>query len=440
MEKPRKTRKKNTEKKTSKNEEQELNLISSKLKEEKEKNKSLKEENEQLLKDIIIIKTNIKSLIPCLPQNRLYPFPSLEELVIHIQNFINNICVKFYNRLLKKNQFPFEVIIIHFKSILTKCQELINNHFSSVDTVLNSKFQNMELIKPLNSIIENAYQINWKNIYNKLTTEDKVNSLIEEIKQNIYEKAKQNPSYIIGYSSSFTSYLKEFIKNSIEIFLKCYINQPKININLTKIGKMEQYNSLSNECLLDENIVRGDECFIILPSFHYINEKNKKKEIINKDKIVKSKEKIINSVNLNLNSFNETNISDNAIFKNTSKSNIINSTKSTNYFFNNKIYNNRSNNIRMNYRDKKINYGNESHDRKKYSEIYSNSKSYANRNINYYCNINTNNNISYNNNYNVKKINCNRNHRRYNKNDSKEYDNNQKKRKNYIYFTDDEKD
>ena len=45
---------------------------------------------------------------------------------------------------------------------------------------------------------------------------------------------------------------------------------------------MEQYNSLSNECLLDENIVRGDECFIILPSFHYINEKNKKKEKINK--------------------------------------------------------------------------------------------------------------------------------------------------------------
>jgi hypothetical protein len=298
----------------------------------------------------------------------------------------------------------------------------------------------MELIKPLNSIIENAYQINWKNIFNKLTTEDKLNSTIEEIKQNIYDKAKQNPSYIIGYSSSFTSYLKDFIKISIEIFLKCYISQPRIYINLTKIGKMEQYNSLSNECLLDENIVRGDECFIILPSFHYTNEKNKKKDIINKDKIVKNKEKIINSVNANLNNFNETNISDNAIFKNTSKSNIINSTKSTNYFFNNKIYNNRSNNIRMNYRDKKINYGNEFYDRKKYSEIYSNSKSYANRNINYYCNINTNNNISYNNNYNVKKINYNRIHKRINKNDSKEYDNNQKKRKNYIYFTDDEKD
>lgn len=440
MEKPRKTKKKNTEKKASKNEEEELTLISSKLKEEKEKNKSLKEENEQLLKDIITIKTKIKSLIPCLPQNRLYPFPSLEELVIYIKDFINNICVKFYNRLLKKNQFPFEVIIIHFKSILTKCQDLINSHFACVDTVLNSKFQNIELIKPLNSIIENSYQINWKNIFNKLTTEDKLNSIIEEIKQSIYDQAKQNPSYIIGYSSSFSSYLKEFIKNSIEIFLKCYISHPKININLTKIGKIEQYNSLSNECLLDENIVRGGECFIILPSFHYINEKNNKKEMINKDKIVKYKENICNSVNTNLNNYNENNISDNSIFKNTSKSNIINSTKSTNYFFNNKIYNNRSNNIRMNYRDKKINYGNEFYDRKKYSEIYSNSKSYANRNINYYCNINTNNNISYNSNYNVKKINCNRYHKRNNKNGSKEYDNNQKKRKNYIYFTDDEKD
>ena len=72
MEKPRKIRKKNTEKKGSKNEGEELILISSKLKEEKEKNKSLKEENEQLLKDIITIKTNRNILHLPLLKNETY--------------------------------------------------------------------------------------------------------------------------------------------------------------------------------------------------------------------------------------------------------------------------------------------------------------------------------------------------------------------------------
>lgn len=420
MEKLKKNKKQNNDYKITKNDE-DLNIISSNLKEERKKNKILKEKNEQLIKDIITVKTKIKSLIPCLSQNRFYPFPTLEELIIEIENFINNDSVKLYNRLQKRNNFSIELIIIHFKTILKKCHDLISNHFSNVNIVLNEKFKNAELIKPLNSIIKNSYQINWKLIYNKLVAEDKLNLIIQEIKQNIYNKSKQNPNIIIGYSSSLINCLKEYIKISIEIFLKCYISQPQINIDLSKIGNLQQYNFLNNECLLDENIVRGDECYLIIPSFYY-NESGqlKKNEIINKDKIIRNNNKN-NSSNNNNFCVNKSN--NYAVYKNIPNLNINNSIKSNNFNLNNSK---NDSNSKVNYREKK-NYGNDFYNRKKYSEIYFNSKSYANRNVNYY-NINTNNSVSNN---NTKKLHFNRNRKNNLKDRAK--NNSKKERKKYFY-------
>ena len=80
--------------------EYEINLLSEKLKEEKQNNKNLKATNNQLLQDIIILKNNIKSLIPCFPKNWLYPFPPFDELIAHILNFINVDSYKLYLHLL----------------------------------------------------------------------------------------------------------------------------------------------------------------------------------------------------------------------------------------------------------------------------------------------------------------------------------------------------
>ena len=421
-----KIKKQKIEYKINKNDEEELNQITISLKEERKKNKILKEENEQLLKDIITIKTNIKSLIPCLPQNRLHPFPSLEELTNHILNFIKIDSTKFYNRLKKIKLFSIEIIIIYYKEIFKKCQEIIDNHFSSIDTILNNKFKNIDLIKPLKSIINNSYQVNWKNIYNKLTTEDNLKTIIDEIKQNIINKPKENPNIIINYSSSFINHLKEYIKSLIEIFLKCYISRPQINFDITKIGKLEEYNSLTNESLFNENMIRGEECYIIIPSFYYNDDNRFKKFEINNDKIIKNLDKIDNNYKEN----NRYNVNKNEIKTS------VNNGKVNNYYYRNNTTKYSMNN-KINFGDKK-NYENKYYDRKKYSEIYFNSKSYINRNFNYN-NLNFNN-YSISNNFNDRKIHYNKSNKRYFKNKYKKEKENRKDKRKYIYSDDEDND
>ena len=411
--------------KINKNKEEDLSIISSELKEERKKHKILKEQNDQLLKDIITIKTNIRSLIPCLPQNKLYPFPSFDDLIFQINSFINNDSVKLYNRLLKGNQFNTEMIVMHFKYILLNCKELISNHFSGVEKILEEKFENQDLIKPLISIIQNSYQINWKYIYNKLITEEKLNLIIQNVKQSIHERMKnnqeQNQNINVGYSSSLINHLKEYIKISAEILIKCYMSQSQINIDLNIIGHKEQYNSLTNESLLNDNISRGEEGFIVIPSFTYQNDNSKKNENINKNKIIK--------IGQNENKKNPGTIN----YKSIPNNNYYKGAKSSNYFFIRNKYdklNNKNNKINNNFRENK-NFGNELYDKKVYSEIYFNSKSYANRNYNYYSFKTNNNSIS--NNYNTRKIHYFQNYKRNNKNS---FDLNQKNKNQYIHSYD----
>ena len=423
MEIPKKLNKEKIQNKNNKNEEELIFQLSKNIKEERMKNQVLKDENDQILKDIITVKNNIKSLIPCLPQNRLYPFPPFDEIIAHILNFLNIDSLKLYTRLQNKNNFSTEIILKHFHEIFTKSQNMVISHFSNVDIILNSKFKNSELIKTVNNIINNAYQVNWKVIFYKLASEDRINLIIQELKQNIYDKEKQNNNLIIGYSSSFTNNLKEYIKNSIEVFLKCYISNPKINIDLTKIGKLEKYNSITNEILSKENISKGEECYIIIPSFTYYDINSKKLEIINKDKIILNLEKTTKDNN------------NHALYKNISKFNI-NSTKSNNHF-SNKYDQFSLNNNKINFRKKK-NYENEIYDRKKYSEIYFNSKSYANRNVNYY-NFNTNIH-SISNNYNKNKIIYNRNYKKNLNENNQITENNKKDKRKFICSDDEDKD
>ena len=274
----------------SKNEEEELKKISEKLKEERKINTILKTENEKLYQDIITIKTNIKSLIPSMAQNKKNPFPTLEQLVEEIKTYISIDSVKYYQRL-QNRQFPLDIIILHFKYILQKTQELLHSHFSNVDFILNKKFKSQELIKPIQSVLKNAYQVDWKNICNKISTDENINKIIQEIKQNITIKLnKKNNNNISNFSSpTYMNQLKEYIKTSINILLKCYMNTPKIYFDITKIGRIEKFNSTSNECFVNEKILRGWEVVIIFPSFFYTIDKLKKKEIINKDKVVANK-------------------------------------------------------------------------------------------------------------------------------------------------------
>ena len=320
-------------------EEEELKKITEKLKEEKEKNKILKSENERLFQDIINIKSNIKSLIPSISQSKIYPFPSFEKLIEEIKNYLNINSVKYYQRLVNR-KFPLDIIIIHFKYILQKSQDIINSHFSNVDFILNKKFKSPELTKPIYSVLKNAYQVDWKNIYNKISSDEKINKLIQDIKQNIEIKLNKKINNLSNFwSPTYINQLKDYIKITIEILLKCYLNSKKICFDIIKIGRIEKFNSISNESFINDKIFRGSEVIIIFPSFYYIMETLKKKEIINKDKVVFN---TLNEIKYSYNNYDTNNTGYNfknnkMNFKNNYFSKNYKEERDTNYFKRNKI-------------------------------------------------------------------------------------------------------
>ena len=360
--------------------EEELKKISEKLKEEKIINKILKEENERLFQDIIKVKTNIKSLIPSMPQNKKYPFPPLEKLIEEIKTYLNVDSVKYYQRL-QNRQFPLDITILHYRYILQKTQELLNSHFASVDFILNKKFKSPELTKPIHSVLKNAYQVDWKNIFNKLSSDEKINKILVEIKQNITiklnKKINNNLNNISNFCSpTYMNQLKEYIKTTIDILLKCYLSNPKICFDITKIGRIENFNSTSNECFLNDKILRGWEVIIVFPSFYYNSDILKKREIITKDKVV------ANSINEIKSSYNHEYGTNNTGYVYKTKNSF------NNNYFNKKYEEERGNNNY--YRRNKIN------------EIYT---GYRNNNYSW---SNNNNNKSLNSNINrrqnIKKI------------------------------------
>ena len=347
-----------------KTEDEEIKKISEKIKEERKINKILKTENERLYQDIITIQKNIKSLIPSISQNKIYPFPSLEKLIEEIKTYLNIDSVKYYQRL-QSRQFPSDIVILHFRYILQKSQELLHSHFSNVDFILNKKFKSPELVKPIQNVVKNAYQVDWKNIFNKITTDEKLNKILQEIKQNITiklnKKINSNINNISNYCSpTYMNNLKEYIKTSINILLKCYLIIPKICFDITKIGRIEKFNSSSNESFMNnEKIMRGSDVVIVFPSFFYTNEKNKKIEIINKDRVVANKV-VKNNTNYNNYGTNNSNSGYSYKTKNSFKGNYF-SKKYEEEQDNNNYYNrNKINQIYTGYRNNNYSWSNNS--------------------------------------------------------------------------------
>ena len=347
-----------------KTEDEEIKKISEKIKEERKINKILKTENERLYQDIITIQKNIKSLIPSISQNKIYPFPSLEKLIEEIKTYLNIDSVKYYQRL-QNRQFPSDIVILHFRYILQKSQELLHSHFSNVDFILNKKFKSPELVKPIQNVVKNAYQVDWKNIFNKITTDEKLNKILQEIKQNITiklnKKINSNLNNLSNYCSpTYMNNLKEYIKTSINILLKCYLIIPKICFDITKIGRIEKFNSSSNESFMNnEKIMRGSDVVIVFPSFFYTNEKNKKIEIINKDRVVANKV-VKNNSNYNNYGTNGSNSGYSYKTKNSFKGNYF-SKKYEEEQDNNNYYNrNKINQIYTGYRNNNYSWSNNS--------------------------------------------------------------------------------
>ena len=347
-----------------KTEDEEIKKISEKIKEERKINKILKTENERLYQDIITIQKNIKSLIPSISQNKIYPFPSLEKLIEEIKTYLNIDSVKYYQRL-QNRQFPSDIVILHFRYILQKSQELLHSHFSNVDFILNKKFKSPELVKPIQNVVKNAYQVDWKNIFNKITTDEKLNKILQEIKQNITiklnKKINSNINNISNYCSpTYMNNLKDYIKTSINILLKCYLIIPKICFDITKIGRIEKFNSSSNESFMNnEKIMRGSDVVIVFPSFFYTNEKNKKIEIINKDRVVANKV-VKNNSNYNNYGTNGSNSGYSYKTKNSFKGNYF-SKKYEEEQDNNNYYNrNKINQIYTGYRNNNYSWSNNS--------------------------------------------------------------------------------
>ena len=347
-----------------KTEDEEIKKISEKIKEERKINKILKTENERLYQDIITIQKNIKSLIPSISQNKIYPFPSLEKLIEEIKTYLNIDSVKYYQRL-QSRQFPSDIVILHFRYILQKSQELLHSHFSNVDFILNKKFKSPELVKPIQNVVKNAYQVDWKNILNKITTDEKLNKILQEIKQNITiklnKKINSNLNNISNYCSpTYMNNLKDYIKTSINILLKCYLIIPKICFDITKIGRIEKFNSSSNESFMNnEKIMRGSDVVIVFPSFFYTNEKNKKIEIINKDRVVANKV-VKNNTNYNNYGTNNSNSGYSYKTKNSFKGNYF-SKKYEEEQDNNNYYNrNKINQIYTGYRNNNYSWSNNS--------------------------------------------------------------------------------
>ena len=242
---------------------------------------------------------------------------------------------------------------------------MLHSHFSNVDFILNKKFKSPELVKPIQNVVKNAYQVDWKNIFNKITTDEKLNKILQEIKQNITiklnKKINSNLNNISNYCSpTYMNNLKDYIKTSINILLKCYLIIPKICFDITKIGRIEKFNSSSNESFMNnEKIMRGSDVVIVFPSFFYTNEKNKKIEIINKDRVVANKV-VKNNTNYNNYGTNNSNSGYSYKTKNSFKGNYF-SKKYEEEQDNNNYYNrNKINQIYTGYRNNNYSWSNNS--------------------------------------------------------------------------------
>ena len=247
-----------------------------KLKQEKNKNISLKKENNELYNEILILKSNIRSHISVHQKSKGNSFPSFETLKNNIIHFLEIDCLNFFKKYLY-DEFEIEGVEFFYKEVFKFCENILKNHFMKIEEKLDLKFKDKNVKNTLDCILKNTFQVDWKRLMNNLIKEEKYGEIMKNI-QNTLEINEKN--------ERVNTDIIIFIKKAMEIIFQCYIHQPKISFDLNKIGVIVYFNEIKYEQFFGD-IKRGEKCRIILPSFTFYNEGKRIEEFINKEKVMK---------------------------------------------------------------------------------------------------------------------------------------------------------
>jgi hypothetical protein len=268
--------KKSNQKNLTSHEEYEIKEAMKKLKQEKNKNISLKKENNELYNEILILKSNIRSHISVHQKSKGNSFPSFETLKNNIIHFLEIDCLNFFKKYLY-DEFEIEGVEFFYKEVFKFCENILKNHFMKIEEKLDLKFKDKNVKNTLDCILKNTFQVDWKRLMNNLIKEEKYGEIMKNI-QNTLEINEKN--------ERVNTDIIIFIKKAMEIIFQCYIHQPKISFDLNKIGVIVYFNEIKYEQFFGD-IKRGEKCRIILPSFTFYNEGKRIEEFINKEKVMK---------------------------------------------------------------------------------------------------------------------------------------------------------
>ena len=268
--------KKPTTKSLSQHEEYEIREAMQRLKLEKNKNITLKKQNNELYNEILILKSNIRSHISIHQKSKGNSFPSFDTLKSNINNFLQIDCFNFFKKYLF-DEFEIEGVEFFYREIFKNCENILKNHFIKIEEKLDSKFKDKNVRNTLDCILKNSFQVDWKRLIDNLVKEENYREIMEDI-QNVLD--------INGKNERVNTDIIIFIKKAMEIIFKCYINQPKISFDINKFGIKVYFNENKHEEFYGK-ISRNEKCNVIIPSFTYFNEGKRSVEIVNKEKVMK---------------------------------------------------------------------------------------------------------------------------------------------------------
>ena len=132
--------KKSNQKNLTSHEEYEIKEAMKKLKQEKNKNISLKKENNELYNEILILKSNIRSHISVHQKSKGNSFPSFETLKNNIIHFLEIDCLNFFKKYLY-DEFEIEGVEFFYKEVFKFCENILKNHFMKIEEKLDLKFK-----------------------------------------------------------------------------------------------------------------------------------------------------------------------------------------------------------------------------------------------------------------------------------------------------------
>ena len=241
--------------------------INTKLRLIYEENVLLEEENKVLTKEIENLKNNIHEMIPGINSNTSNSFPMLTELQIKINDYIKLLCQDIFFDVLQPN-LNLEGVIFFFKTIFIKISEITFNYFSPIENIIKQTLFIDFLYEPIDNVLRNAYQSNWKIYFNEYQKMINYKNIIIEINKKLN-------------LNSNNKIIKEFLEETSKIFFLCYICDPQIIININQIGKEVRFNNMIHDSM-DGFIKSKQFSTIILPMFY------KGKEATNESTIIKS--------------------------------------------------------------------------------------------------------------------------------------------------------